>query len=74
MGAISPVFCDRRCSAESEDGEQSCVDSPLFFRCEMAGEVTESLKVHGTDLLDEDACGGALDVDHGSEGRWFGAG
>jgi hypothetical protein len=40
----------------------------------MAGEVTESLKVHGTDMLDEDAGGGAVDVDLGSEGCWFGAG
>jgi hypothetical protein len=34
----------------------------------MASEVTESLKVHGTDMLDEDAGGGAVDVDLGSEG------
>ena len=40
----------------------------------MAREVTESLKVNGTDLLDEDAGGGAVDVDLGSEGGWFGAG
>ena len=39
----------------------------------MAGEVAESLKVHGTDLLDKDASGGAVDVDLGSEGRWLGA-
>jgi len=40
----------------------------------MAGEVTESLQVHCTDLLDEDASGGAVEFDLGSEGRWFGAG
>ena len=40
----------------------------------MAGEVTESLKVDGTDLLDKNASGGAVDVDLGPEGRWFGAG
>jgi hypothetical protein len=40
----------------------------------VAGEVTESLKVHGTHLLDEDAGCGAVDFDLGSEGRCFGAG
>lgn len=38
----------------------------------MAGEVTKSLEVHSTDPFDEDASGGAVDVDLGSEGRWFG--
>jgi len=27
----------------------------LLFRCEVAGEVTEALEVHSTDLLDEHA-------------------
>ena len=67
-------FGDRGCSVESEDGEQSCIDSPLFFRCQVPGEVTESLPVHGTDLLDEDASGCAVDVYLGAERRWFGAG
>ncbi len=58
---------DRRCSVGSEDGEEGCVDCPLLLRGEMPGEVAESLWVHGTDLLDEDASGGAVDVDLGSK-------
>ena len=64
----------RRWSVEAEDTEQRGVDAPLFFRCETAGEVAESLKVNGSHLLDEHASQGAVDVDLGSEGRWFGAG
>ena len=40
----------------------------------MAGEIAESLEVDGSDLFDEYASQGAVDVDLGSEGRWFGAG
>ena len=40
----------------------------------MAGEVTESLQVHRTDLFDKDTSGGAADVDLGPEGCWFSAG
>lgn len=40
----------------------------------MAGEVTEPLKVDCTDLLDKHPGEGAVDIDLGSEGSWFGAG
>lgn len=58
---------DRFGSAQTKDGEQCGVDSPLFFRCEMAGEIAEPLKVDGTDLFDKHATGGAVDVYLGSE-------
>jgi hypothetical protein len=39
----------------------------------MAGEVTEALYIDGTDLLDEHASRGAIDVDLGPERCRFGA-
>ena len=56
-------FSGRRSSTEPENGEEGGVDSPLFFRGEMAGEVAEALDVDATDLLDEHPSSGALDID-----------
>jgi hypothetical protein len=64
-----------RCwSVEPEDGEQSGVDSPLFFRCEMADKVTESTEVNRTDLLNEHPSEIAFDVDLGPKRRRLGTG
>jgi hypothetical protein len=52
----------------------SSVDAPLLVGREMTGEVTQTLDVDGTDLLDEHVSRGAIDVDLGPEGRRFGSG
>lgn len=39
---------------QPENGEQSSIDAPLLFRCEMSGQVTESVDIDRTHLLDED--------------------
>ena len=57
----------------SENGEQSGIHAPLLLRCEMTGKVTEALDVDGTDLFDENASSGAVDVDPWPEGRRPGA-
>ena len=65
-------FSGRRSSTEPENGEEGGVDSPLFFRGEMAGEVAEALDIDATDLLDEHPSRGALDIDLRTKRRRFG--
>lgn len=39
---------------QSENGQQSGVDTPLFFGSEVTGQVSEPGDVHRTDLFNED--------------------
>ena len=57
---------------EAEYGEHCRIDSPLFFRGEMARQVTNPLHVDCADLLNEHPGSGAVDVDFGPEGRGLG--
>jgi hypothetical protein len=45
----------KRSSAEAEHRHQRVVDTPKLFGAGMAGQITETLRVDGPDLLDEDA-------------------
>ncbi len=38
---------------QPENGEQSSVDTPLFFWCEMAGQVTKPVDIDRTNLFDK---------------------
>lgn len=43
-------------STQAEHGLQSRIDSPLFFRCEMPGEVAEPGYVDSPDVFHEYPC------------------
>ena len=49
-------------SVKTENREQSCVDSPLLLGCCSAGEVSEPSDIDGADLLDENSCPLAFDL------------
>jgi hypothetical protein len=49
--------------AESEDGHQGLIDTPLLLRVHPAHEFTKPPGVDGTDLLHQDAGGLAEEVD-----------
>ncbi len=54
-------------SVQSENGENRSIDAPLLLRAEMPGQISESIDVDGSHLLDEDSCFSALDLNLGSE-------
>ena len=58
---------------QSENGEESSVDAPLFFWCEMAGQDSESIDIDSTDVFDKNPSRCPIDLDLGSERCWFGA-
>lgn len=47
----------------AEDGEECCVDAPLFFGAQVPRDLSQSLHIHGTHLLDENFGHGAIDLD-----------
>jgi len=57
---------------QSENGEESSVDAPLFFWCEMAGQVSESMDIDSTDELDKNPSRRSIDLDLRPERRWLG--
>ena len=58
---------------QSEDGEESSVNAPLFFWCQMAGQDSESIDIDSTDLFDKNPGRRPIDLDLRSERRWLGA-
>jgi hypothetical protein len=56
-------------SAQAEDCEQSRINAPLLFRCQVTCEITQSAHVNGADLFHEYSCRVAPDLDFGSERR-----
>ena len=50
---ISPVSSDRGRLVQSENGKQGSVDAPLFFWCQMAGQVTKPVYIDRTNLLNK---------------------
>jgi hypothetical protein len=38
---------------QSENGKQGSVDTPLFFWCQMAGQVTKLIDIDRTNLFDK---------------------
>ncbi len=54
---------------EAENGQQSFVDAPLLLRTDATHKVSQAARVHGANLLDNDAGDLTPQVDLGTEGR-----
>lgn len=63
-------------SAQTQNGGQGLIDAPEFFATQVARELTKSLLVDRSDLLDENARGfaGALPGEHATVLHLTGAG
>ena len=53
----------------SENGEQGSVDTPLLFRREVSGQVSQSADIDGPNLFDKDPGRSAINLDLGAERR-----
>lgn len=70
MSAVSPKPCTVGTrSVESEHHQERGVDLPLLIDCDPADLIAETSRVDGADLLDEDACALASDVERWSKRR-----
>ena len=60
---------DLGASAQTQNGEQGRINTPLFFRCQVAGEIPQSAQVDGADVFYQYPCRVATDLNLGSERR-----
>jgi hypothetical protein len=64
---LNRVWSRVRWLVEAENCEEGGINAPLFFGCEVPGDISQSAEIHRPYVLDQDPCLSVLNFDLRSE-------